>query len=1147
VIMLVIQVLSFGADSAASEAPPIKLVHADSSGFNFDELGSVYKFWGNVHFIRDSADLRADHAIHWENQNIVFLSGNVSVDERYRFLSADSLRYHQKSAITNAWGNVAIVDYNRHVRLDGGHCRFYESDEVLLMSDSSRLLLDFDLVPKPTTIQADTIKFMVREDIVEAWGNVVITDYSRHVLIRGEWARFYKNDESLLMTGSPQMILDFDLAVTPTVIEADTIRFLAEEDIVLAVDSVRISQGSLNARADDGVFYIAKEEFCLTGNVDAYQRNNTLSGDEMVVYSENKVLQRIEVEGTGESVFKQPAKADTLVYNQSRLTADKIDFFFSSDIISQIKACGNSYTNYTPAREDTVATGSNKASADSTTIYFSQGRMDEMVLVTSAEGSYVTIKEYDSLGAISRADTVKYRADRINFQLNKDMILLHQAAKVHQENVVLEAHLIEYDTDRKIVHAFGHFDSTEMKYIPVNLREGSEDITGEQLAYDLASKRGKIKKSKTKLEQAYYGGSVLRREQKDQILVQNGTYTTCEYNEPHFHFYSPNMKLISGNKVFARPIILYIETVPVLILPYFVFSIEKGRHSGFLPFQFGNFEQGQRSVNNLGYYWALSEYWDLKTWFDIYESTGPKINATARYAIRYKLRGSISGSYSRETQHIDYTRVHPVRWRVSFTHDQTIDPSLSIKGSGNFISDASYYSDFSTDPAERLNRQLRSNMSITKRWEGATFSAAVDQTKDLDRNEHTEKLPILRFSKPSKPFFSLPKNSADKRWYHDLYYSYSADMLNFSNKSIVNEEVTRKKYTVFDQTVALRAPQKLFSAITISPSFTLYDNWYYLPYSDKAVEQELETNSLKNRQNWRSAISLSTNLYGTVEPNLLGITGFRHVFSPSASFSYRPEFTRNTEYASFTGVGGSGSEQKSISFSIKNQFQAKYRKGEREIKQTLFNFNVNSSYNFTKDTQRWSDISSSLRAPTIKNLSLQLTMRHDPYDEETGELCWWKPRLENLSISSSYRGTIMIPGRDIETVSQPGLPRSGRRDDTRNISFGIAHGYGESRLASKTNISHWIKFDLQMSPSKNWRVKYHQYYDFRTHETTSKEIEIYRDLHCWEGVFTWIPDGSRKGYYFKINVKLLPELKFEKSESGIRGLLESGIRDITSY
>ncbi|UCD16889.1 MAG: hypothetical protein JSV44_10585, partial [Candidatus Zixiibacteriota bacterium] len=66
-------------------------------------------------------------------------------------------------------------------------------------------------------------------------------------------------------------------------------------------------------------------------------------------------------------------------------------------------------------------------------------------------------------------------------------------------------------------------------------------------------------------------------------------------------------------------------------------------------------------------------------------------------------------------------------------------------------------------------------------------------------------------------------------------------------------------------------------------------------------------------------------------------------------------------------------------------------------------------------------------------------------------------------------------------------------------------------------------------------IRYSQYYDVANHKTISRRIEIERNLHCWQGKFYWIPDGSNRGYYFRINVVQIPEIKFEKSESGVRG------------
>lgn len=712
---------------------------------------------------------------------------------------------------------------------------------------------------------------------------------------------------------------------------------------------------------------------------------------------------------------------------------------------------------------------------------------------------------------------------------------------MRQKGIQLNADRIDYDLNTKIVYARSRFDSTEMKYYPLTLREGTEVIEGSRLVYNIDEQRGKIARSKTQVEQAYYSSDVLRKEEKDEFLVHDGRYTTCELEEPHFHFSSSQMKVINDDRVIAKPVVLYIETVPVFALPYMVFSIKKDRHSGFTPIQVGNFERGQRFVNNLGYFWALSDYWDLRTTLNVSERIGLTFNAGARYAVRYKLSGSINGSWSRETTFSGVQRGRRNRGQLTFSHNHQVDPTITIAGSGTFVSDRTYFTETSTNIDERLNRQLRSQFSGSKRWESAALSVAVDQTKDIDRDSHSERLPTIRFSRPSRPLFGSPTDAASRRWYHEIYASYDNSFTNFQSKSLLLGLPTRRKYATLNQNASLRAPLKVAGAVTVSPSLNLTDSWYYLPVSDQAISTGLATNSLHSRQTWSSSVSLSTNLYGTVAPNILAITGLRHIMSPSASFTYRPDIKRNEDYARFTGVGGVGGRSKNVSFGLSNQFQMKYQRGDREVKANLLNLDFSASYDFVRAQRRWSDLQTSLRIPTVPRVTMQINMTHDLYNPADGSLRWWSPYLRNVSITSAYSGGLRVPvGRRPSDDHTPnGFYAAG---DLKQLNYGFSYSYSESRTDGRTtSITHWVRFSLSFAPTANWNISYGQNYDIRRKESTSKEILVTRNLHCWEGQFRWIPDGSLAGYYFRINVKQLPVIKLEKSESGIRDALLGGI------
>ena len=55
--------------------------------------------------------------------------------------------------------------------------------------------------------------------------------------------------------------------------------------------------------------------------------------------------------------------------------------------------------------------------------------------------------------------------------------------------------------------------------------------------------------------------------------------------------------------------------------------------------------------------------------------------------------------------------------------------------------------------------------------------------------------------------------------------------------------------------------------------------------------------------------------------------------------------------------------------------------------------------------------------------------------------------------------------------------------------------------------------------TRKWKVGFTTGYDFIQKQMSYTSIDIYRDLHCWEMRFNWIPFGYRKGWSFTINIK----------------------------
>jgi lipopolysaccharide assembly outer membrane protein LptD (OstA) len=1068
----VIAVLLFFACPHLS-AQEITLEHADSSRFRVFEDSMMTYVYGDVHIRRGDADIYADSVFYSSTGHYKFM-GNIRFADTSRTITTQTLFYDENTDKFRAFGRSKLVDIGQDIELNGDSVYYDNNTKILTVMGNPHIAFNINDPRKLIDVDCDSLVFYSDENYGRAFGDVVITK-SNLVATCGK---------ALMMPDSNYLML--------------------------------------------------------TEKPEAFQDRNTVSGDSMAIYLKNDLLDYIDVKGNAAAVYKQSSAGNDTLFTESKLQAKKITFIFEDEELVRIQSAGNSYSEYIPVAGDSLVSGRNIASGDSIKLYFDNRNLEEVEIIISCEGKYLSSPKIDSTGAVVEEDTINYKSDRLLYKIGWHVIDLYSNAEVSHQTVSLEADTISYDTDSKVVRAESWWKSLpdgDSLFHPVVLRDQADVIYGSRLAYNVDTRRGKIKQSDTEMDNAYYHGNVIRKQEEDVLYVNGGSYTTCNLNQPHFHFYSNKMKLISNDRVIARPVVLFIEKIPVFYLPYFVFSIKKERHSGFLSFQIGNFDRGRRFVNNLGYYWALSDYYDMTTSIDYNDEVGVTFNLGFRYALRYNFSGSVDGAYARETQHTLSGTNKRNRWKLNARHQQTLTQTSSLSGTASFVSDASYYTDISTNPAERLDRSLRSQLNFRKSWGRSSFQAVVQGTNNLDLHNITYDLPRLSFSLSSRALFPAEEATAEKRWYQNLMLSYSVNTNNYISQTGTDSTETRKHYALARHNMNLSMPTNIFKYLTISPNAVINENWFYIFDTDQSRDAELATKTGLRRADLSFGMSANTKLYGLFRPPISGLIGIRHVMNPSINFSYRPKSDRHADEASFVGLGSGGAESQNLGWSLSNLFQMKYKKGEQERKLDLFTLAFSANYNFKAEGYKWSDLSTTMRSSTIPYLTFSLTARHDLYNRSTQKLDVLHAHLKSISLSTffSYSGQSGVLGgssgpEPIDSVTGIKFPGQGQKHPW---SITIGHRYAESRGTLFTSITNTLTMGSEFYLTDNWKVGFSQYYDIRKKEIVERRFSFYRDLHCWEAVFYWIPNGSLQGYYFRINIKALPDIKIEKSESGI--------------
>jgi len=426
-------------------------------------------------------------------------------------------------------------------------------------------------------------------------------------------------------------------------------------------------------------------------------------------------------------------------------------------------------------------------------------------------------------------DSVRYRAEEIEYNMQKRTLFLRNNAEVYYQKVQLFADTITYFIDQNLFTARGN---------PL-LIEGKDSTVGTFLTYNIQTKRGSISYATTHLKDGYFTGQRIVKSDSNHLYIEHGDHTSCVFlEEPHYYFYGRHIKVLPGDKAVSRPVVLNIGQAPVAVFPYFILPLEQDRSSGWLrPGWGGNVSSGG-FIDNIGYYWAPNDYIDFQIAGKIREFQEFTVNAETNYRLRYwinqgylRVNYALNSAFRRQRQD----------WTINYRHDQNLTPDGNFKlaGSGQLMSSKdeseqyNYYQAYSTDIRDILRKKISADMALTKRFTKINASASLSVRRDQDLvTQHIQDLfPSLSFSLPNRPLipqkesedysYSSTGEEPEAKWYNKIYYGYNAKAIvkrDYYDKDTTEPNLTHKGMT---QNLSVSMNHDLFKYIRISPNFNV--------------------------------------------------------------------------------------------------------------------------------------------------------------------------------------------------------------------------------------------------------------------------------------------------------------------------------------
>lgn len=614
------------------------------------------------------------------------------------------------------------------------------------------------------------------------------------------------------------------------------------------------------------------------------------------------------------------------------------------------------------------------------------------------------------------------------------------------------------------------------------LIDGTTPYEGEVIVYNFNTKQGTVALATTSMEGGFYSGEKIKQVAPKTLFVQNGRYTTCDAPTAHFYFESARMKLISGEQVFAQPVVLYIADVPIFALPFGVFpNHQGGRRSGLIAPSYSTQSSRGYGLTHLGYYQIIDDHLDAAARTDIYTRGGYNLTFLAQYMKRYLLNNPIrlELGYGRTRYSIDdpYSEDFKIAFGMSRLN---IDPITSMSANLSFQSN-NYNRNNAQNINDVVNQRVSSNASFSTMFEAIDFSLNADYSRSQNLRDGTfdETSPRISWGKrtPITPFGELDDEGFGATL-RSLQITYSGAASRSVSKTllVVNQDTSRgiladTSFKVREQFSISHSPGISISPklgyISLTPSFNYGERWfirrktksprlsineYNGTFDTTVVFDESIERGLFRESSYNYGISMNTTMYGTANLGIFGLKALRHTVQPGISFNYTPDLSANGKayytnpktlleesYSIYEEDGGYTGSQRSgtLSFGIGNNFEAKVdnkvsEDSSFESKVKLLNINLNTGYDVIQNRFSPLSINGNSQIGTLFSLS-------------GGANFSWYPR--NYQGGDSTERTLFSNGQGIFR--------------TTNINFSLDGNFSSSESTEGENIDSLYRlFDI---------------------------------------------------------------------------------------
>ena len=764
----------------------------------------------------------------------------------------------------------------------------------------------------------------------------------------------------------------------------------------------------------------------------------------------------------------------------------------------------------------------------------------------------------------------------IKIDKTEGKLYLYDNAELYYQDTELKAGIIILDYNKNEVAAGRIKDSSGKLIQPPFFKQAGNEVNPDSIRFNFNTKKAIIWNSKSEQNGMNVSALATKKENDSVYFIKEAKVTTSKnIEDPDYYIRIRKGKFIPKSKIIAGLSNLYIANVPTpIFLPFAYFPLTENRRTGFIFPSIGQNNDRGYFIQNGGYYFAPSDFFDVALLGDYYTNGSYGFRTEIKYKKRYSFNGSLSARFEnlingeRGLPGYSKNNIYNIRW--SHSQDSKSNPNSRFSASVN-LGSSNYFRESvnQLNTPNFLNNTLNSSISYSKTFRSYP-SVNVSLTASHSQNTRTQtvnmSLPTLT-ANMERIYPFVKKNGQKKGFFKNINLQYTVrgeNRIKTSDSLFLKKEMFNDASYGMKHSIPISTNFKVLKHLSVSVSGSFEEVW--TGQTIKKNDFDITTQSLGKKDTikgfdrfskYNFNASIGTTIYGVFNfKEGKKIQSIRHVMRPSVTYGINPSFEKyydqyiidangnTSEYTRFEGgfFGIPGNNFSSaVGLGLSNILEAKVKDRDSTIIEPkkiklLNNLNLSTSYNIAADSLNWSPIRMTTGTSLFDNkLNINLGATFDPYaiNENGSRINKFNInnkgglfRMTSANINMGFSFSSKNSKDDKSESSGLNNTRSGGRDDDL---FGRVDDFADSSFDEEEDEDDSKKEDSKFYNNKMpWDIRLAH---SLTYSNNKAQKQITNNSLMFSGNISlskkWKIGGS-SGYDFKNSGVTYTQLRFER-------------------